>query len=32
MTTNPSLFWGLVASMRIGNLTLLIVNLPLVGI
>lgn len=27
---NPSLFWGLVASMYIGNLMLLILNLPLV--
>jgi putative tricarboxylic transport membrane protein len=28
----PSLFWGLVASMWIGNLLLLVINLPLVGI
>jgi putative tricarboxylic transport membrane protein len=27
---NPALFWGLVASMYIGNLMLLILNLPLV--
>jgi putative tricarboxylic transport membrane protein len=27
---NPSLFWGLVASMYIGNIMLLILNLPLV--
>ena len=28
----PALFWGLVASMWIGNLILLVINLPLVGI
>jgi putative tricarboxylic transport membrane protein len=27
----PELFWGLVASMWIGNLMLLIINLPLIG-
>jgi putative tricarboxylic transport membrane protein len=27
---NPALFWGLVASMYIGNLMLLVLNLPLV--
>ncbi len=32
MTTNPSLFWGMVASMWMGNLMLLIINLPLVGL
>jgi len=32
MTSNPSLFWGLVASMWIGNLMLVILNLPLIGI
>ena len=32
MTKNPSLFWGLIASMWIGNLVLLIINLPLVGL
>jgi putative tricarboxylic transport membrane protein len=32
MTTNPTLFWGMVASMWIGNLMLLIINLPLVGL
>ena len=32
MTKNPELFWGMVASMWIGNLMLLIINLPLVGI
>jgi putative tricarboxylic transport membrane protein len=29
---NPDLFWGLVASMYIGNVMLLILNLPLVGL
>jgi putative tricarboxylic transport membrane protein len=28
----PELFWGVVASMWIGNLMLLVINLPLVGI
>jgi TctA family transporter len=32
MTERPELFWGLVASMWIGNLMLLLLNLPLVGI
>ncbi|WP_201864597.1 tripartite tricarboxylate transporter permease [Microvirga soli] len=32
MTKNPSLFWGMIASMWIGNLLLLIINLPLVGL
>ena len=32
MTGNPDLFWGLVASMWIGNLMLVILNLPLIGI
>ncbi len=29
---NPTLFWGLIASMWIGNLMLVILNLPLVGL
>lgn len=29
---NPQLFWGLIASMWIGNVMLLIINLPLIGI
>lgn len=29
---HPDLFWGLIASMFIGNVLLLIINLPLVGI
>ncbi|MDF2811726.1 MAG: hypothetical protein K0S56_2757, partial [Microvirga sp.] len=32
MTRNPDLFWGMIASMWIGNLMLLIINLPLVGV
>ena len=31
MTSNPELFWGLIASMWIGNAMLIILNLPLVG-
>ena len=31
MTSNPELFWGLIASMWIGNAMLLILNLPLIG-
>jgi len=31
MVKNPDLFWGLIASMWIGNLMLLVLNLPLVG-
>ena len=32
MTSNPELFWGLIVSMWIGNLMLVILNLPLIGI
>jgi putative tricarboxylic transport membrane protein len=32
MTKNPNLFWGMIASMWIGNLMLLVINLPLVGV
>jgi putative tricarboxylic transport membrane protein len=32
LTDHPEVFWGLVASMYIGNVILLILNLPLVGI
>jgi putative tricarboxylic transport membrane protein len=32
MTKNPELFWGMIASMWIGNLMLLVINLPLVGL
>jgi TctA family transporter len=31
MTSNPALFWGLIASMWIGNLMLILLNLPLIG-
>jgi putative tricarboxylic transport membrane protein len=31
MTERPTLFWGMVASMWIGNLMLLVINLPLIG-
>ncbi|MDB5380638.1 MAG: Tripartite tricarboxylate transporter TctA family protein, partial [Rhodospirillales bacterium] len=31
MTSNPQLFWGLIASMWIGNLMLLVINLPMIG-
>ena len=32
MTSNPALFWGLIASMWIGNLMLIILNLPMIGV
>ena len=32
MTSNPKLFWGLIASMWVGNLMLVVLNLPLIGI
>ncbi len=32
MTLKPDLFWGMIASMWIGNLLLLVINLPLIGI
>jgi putative tricarboxylic transport membrane protein len=31
MTERPQLFWGMIASMWIGNVMLVILNLPLVG-
>ena len=31
VTSNPQLFWGLIASMWIGNLMLVVLNLPLIG-
>ena len=31
MSSNPALFWGLIASMWIGNLFLVVLNLPLIG-
>src|SRR5256886_244076 len=32
MTDRPGLFWGLIASMWLGNLMLVVLNLPMVGI
>ena len=32
MTERPGLFWGMIASMWIGNLMLVIINLPMIGI
>jgi putative tricarboxylic transport membrane protein len=31
ITQNPGLFWGIVASMYVGNAMLLVLNLPLIG-
>jgi putative tricarboxylic transport membrane protein len=32
MTMRPDLFWGLIASMWIGNLMLVVLNLPMIGL
>ena len=32
MTKQPDLFWGMIASMWVGNLMLVIINLPLIGL
>ena len=32
MTKRPDLFWGMVASMWIGNAMLLVINLPMIGV
>jgi putative tricarboxylic transport membrane protein len=32
MTKQPELFWGMIASMWLGNLMLVVINLPMVGI
>jgi TctA family transporter len=32
MTERPDLFWGMVASMWLGNLMLVVINLPLIGL
>ena len=32
ITTKPELFWGMIASMWIGNAMLVVLNLPLVGV
>ncbi|HEY6106332.1 MAG TPA: tripartite tricarboxylate transporter permease, partial [Anaeromyxobacteraceae bacterium] len=31
MSRSPTLFWGMIASMWVGNLMLLVINLPLIG-
>jgi putative tricarboxylic transport membrane protein len=31
MTQHPNVFWGIVASMYIGNVMLLVLNMPLIG-
>ena len=31
MTEKPELFWGMIASMWVGNLMLVVLNLPLIG-
>jgi putative tricarboxylic transport membrane protein len=31
MTKQPDLFWGMIASMWLGNLMLVVINLPMVG-
>jgi putative tricarboxylic transport membrane protein len=32
MSQNPGLFWGVITSMYIGNVMLLVLNLPLIGL
>lgn len=32
MDTHPDLFWGVVASMWLGNMMLLVLNLPMIGL
>ena len=32
MTAKPELFWGMIASMWVGNLLLVVLNLPLIGL
>ena len=32
ITEHPDVFWGLVASMYLGNIMLLVINLPLIGL
>ena len=32
ITDHPNLFWGLIASMLVGNIMLVVINLPLIGI
>ncbi len=32
MTEKPQLFWGMIASMWVGNLMLIVLNLPMIGL
>lgn len=32
MTNHPDIFWGVIASMYVGNIVLLILNIPLIGL
>src|SRR5258708_38069437 len=32
MTQQPELFWGMIASMWVGNAMLLVINLPMIGL
>ena len=32
ITNNPEIFWGVIASMYVGNVMLLLLNLPLIGV
>ena len=32
ITSHPDLFWGVISSMYIGNIMLLVLNLPLIGV
>ncbi len=32
ITQNPDVFWGLIASMYVGNIMLLVLNLPMIGL
>jgi TctA family transporter len=31
MTAKPELFWGMIASMWVGNFLLVVLNLPMIG-
>lgn len=31
MTANPEIFWGVISSMYVGNVTLVLLNLPFIG-
>lgn len=31
MSQNPGIFWGIIASMYVGNIMLLVLNMPLIG-